>query len=120
MLWSFYLVAWSSLGTVSPDYDWQQFNTPIVGDAVIRISQIYDEPSLGRLINRLFFGEVYADLGRRYLFRIYRRTEPGIHTLSIPQELVDKGFGVRYLEVKHNAFGVINPDTWNVQVELWS
>jgi hypothetical protein len=112
-------VVWSSLGTVSPDWDWRQFDIPLVGDAVIRVTQTYDEPSIGRLINKLIFGEVYVDLGRRTLFTAYRKSDARIYTVAIPKAIADRGFGVRYLEVKHNAYGVINPDSWSVTLEAW-
>ncbi len=110
-------MGWSSLGTIDVSHQWQIVDTPVIGDALIRVSQTYTEYS--HLVNKLLIADVYPNLGRHFHTAIFRKSDERVYQFAIPPEFADQGFWVRYLEVKHSAFGVLENTNWRVSFDIW-
>lgn len=112
-------MAWSSLGTIDLDNDWRIFDVPLIGDSLIKVSQAFDQSKLSRFVNKIVFAEYYAFAGRHPLFSVYRKTDDRIYDLHVSTVLREQGMTVRYLEAKHNGYGIIDPASWRVECSLW-
>jgi len=113
-------VGWSSLGTVTPSFDWRFYPQPCIGTAAVRITQTYT-PGEVTWLNRLYLGEFYGTPGGdfRFLRRIYSGTTPELFELRVPETLEAAGYILRFLAIRHNWNGVSEAANWNVLIEEW-
>jgi hypothetical protein len=113
-------VAWSSLGTVTPSFDWRFYPLPCIGTAAVRITQAY---TLGEVTwrNRLFLGEFYGtpDGEFRFLRSLRPGTTPELFELRIPETLEVAGYTLRHFAIRHNWNGVSDVANWTVHIEEW-
>jgi hypothetical protein len=113
-------VAWSSLGTIEPGFDWRDFPQVLIGNAAIRATQTYVQGEV-TWYNRLYLGEFYGTPAGdfRYLRRLYISTTPVVFQLTIPPYLEAAGYGLRYLCCKHGRNGVQAAANWRLELEQW-
>lgn len=111
-------MAWSSLGTLTPSFNWQSFEVPVTGDIALRVTQEYQTSEL-TFINRLYLSEQFATGERRFLFSLYPTKEVRIYSLQLPSSFVTAGLTVRHLSLKHNRYGVVAEANWSVTLETW-
>jgi hypothetical protein len=114
-------VAWSSLGTIEPGFDWRYFPVDVLGDVAIRATQSYTAGEV-TWYNRLYLGELYGtpEGEFRFLRRLYISTTPTIFELAIPPRLMEAGYGLRALACKHGMNGVSIVANWRLELEQWS
>jgi len=113
-------VGWSSLGTKQPGFTWELFDTAVIGDVAVRITQTYN-PSEVSFLNKIHLGEFYGtpDGDHRFLKVIYPSTQARLYSFTIPHALKDAGYTVRYFAVKHNAYGVADVANWTINLEVF-
>ncbi len=108
-------MGWSSLGTVTPSFDWRFYPQPCIGTAAIRITQTY---TAGEVTwrNRLYLAEFYGtpDGETRFLRTIRAGTTPEVHELRVPEALEAAGYILRHFAIRHNWNGVSEVANWRV------
>lgn len=112
-------MAWSSLGTKEPTFEFQLFDTDLLGDELIRISQTYNPQEVTR-INKIQLWEYYPTDGYRYLRTIYPSTTPRLYSLVVPPPFVEAGKTLRSLAVRHGWAGVVAEANWTITIEVWT
>jgi hypothetical protein len=111
-------VGWLSLGTKQPSFTWDDWNTPVIGNVAVRITQTYN-PSEVSFLNKLQISEYYATGERRYLKTLYPSTAPRLYEFFIPQALQDAGYTTRYFSIRHGFYGVADVANWQTTLEIW-
>jgi len=110
---------WQTVGTLEPGYQWQQFNTPVIGGELFRLTQTWqgEYPGIGPAL----FSSVYSDSGVSGFRRFYPNQEPLLLEMPVPQELVDAGLLVRYIQVKLSIRArLYDQASWQVTLEVWT
>lgn len=112
-------MTWIELGTLSPEYQWQQFNIPAVGGELFRITQSWNGEYPG--FGPAWFSSVYVDSGITGFRKFYSNDEPLLMQMPIPDELEAAGLLVRYIQLKIGIRTRLyeNAD-WQVTLELWT
>ena len=113
-------MAWSSLGTVTPSFDWRDFPQVLIGNAAIRATQSF-VPGEVTWYNRLYLGEFYGTPTGdfRFLRRLHISTQPVVFDLVVPRQLEAAGYNLRYLCCKHGRNGVQPAANWRLELEEW-
>jgi len=113
-------VAWSSLGIITPSFEWRYFPVDVLGNAAIRATQTYVAGEV-TWYNRLYLGEFYGtpEGEFRFLRRLYISTTPTVFDITIPPRLADAGYGLRALACKHGINGVQAAANWRLELEEW-
>jgi hypothetical protein len=112
-------VVWSSLGTITPDFELQYFAPAVVGDRVIRVTQSYVGSEVTD-INKLYLWERYPSGDLRYLRKLYPSTTPRLIPLTIPQVMKEAGFLEREIGVKHGWAGVVLEAAWTLNLSIYT
>lgn len=108
---------WINLGTIAlSDWEWREFDTPLIEGSTFRISHSYQHPPLGHAV----ICSTFAD-GSRYGFkRVYASSQTNILHLPIPQALIQAGLTVRYMSIKRGLYTRVYEGTnWIVALEYF-
>lgn len=109
-------MAWQSLSSCEPTYQWRSYETPLLGSQLLRVVSTYSERPYGYV----HFRQLYSD-GHFGLRRIYPDSAtPFIFDADIPSELTDVGVVSWYAQIKlvRWAYSVGNFD-WTLQLQQW-
>lgn len=113
-------MAWSSLGVVTPSFNWRDFPHVLIGNAAIRAKQTYVTGEV-TWYNRLYLGEFYGtpEGEFRFLRRLYISQQPTVFDLVVPRHLEDAGYSLRHICCKHGMNGVTAAANWQLELEEW-
>ena len=113
-------MAWSSLGIVTPSFEWRFFDPDLIGDCAIRATQTFVAGEV-TWYNRLYLGELYGtpEGEFRFLRRLYISTTPTVFDLTIPPRLMNAGYILRAIGCKHGMNGVHAAANWRLELEQW-
>lgn len=111
-------MAWSSLGTVSVDFDAAWFAPAIRGDVLIRLTQSYVPREVTRY-NRLYLWEKYPSGDERFLRAFWPTTQPKLVPLTLPKPMRDLGWMEREIGVKHGWAGVVEAANWQCSCDFF-
>ena len=110
---------WQLIGTLVPGYRWQQFDTPVIGGELFRVSQTWNGQYPGD--GPAWFSSVFANSGISGFRRFYSNNEPLLMEMPIPDEFVDAGLLVRYIQVKLGIRTRLYADAdYQVTLEVWT
>ncbi len=109
-------MGWSSIGTLSPSYDWQAFDTAIFDTNLFRISQAYSGENPGKLLIR----NLFASAGSAEIKVIFPDPEPLLLEFPLSPEIRVLTGAARYIQIKMPVSSRVYADTnWQVTIEQW-
>jgi len=110
---------WLTLGTLTPGFTWQQFDTPVVGGDLFRLTQTWqgNYPAAGPA----WLSSVFANDGISAFRRFFSNEEPLLIEMPTPESFVNAGFLVRYIQLRLGVDSRPFADSnWQVTLELWT
>ena len=108
---------WLELGTISPTTAWQRLPQQVIGGEVFRIRQSY---LLGGVTAKLIISSLFPNVGRALVRVAYPSPDIQILEIPLPASFEATGIISRYIEVKHNLFGLVyDQDAWTVAIDAW-
>lgn len=112
-------MSWLSVGTLSPSHQWQQFESPVIGGELFRVTQTWqgEYPGAGPA----WLSSVYADAGIAGFRRFYSNDDQLLIEMPNPQEFIDAGLLVRYIQLRLGIQTRLYADAnWQITLELWT
>jgi len=111
-------MAWSSLGTISPNFAWQLFSVPVTGIETFRITNSWSFPPFYGL--RAYLGQFF---GTSDLVLTSTRIYPVNDThqlieLNIPEDFKQAGIVTRHIGIKLGHVKKIGLYQYDWQVEI--
>lgn len=108
---------WETIGTVSPDFDWQYFNElPIVSD-LFRVTMSYDVANPGKLL----FASEFASAATAEYFTVHPNTYPQVFDSILSPSMIAYTSGLRLIKCKVTARSRLPINlNWQVTLEAWS
>ena len=97
-------MTWQLLRTVTPTYDWQVIEVPIVGASAIRIEQSWQPEGDFPGVARIILGQQFADGSLVNFKRVFPYRSPRLVLFEIPDYLQTAGWLVYFLAVKLNLY----------------
>lgn len=107
-------MAWRSIGSISPGFDWTEFGEAIVGSTMIRTwSTFAQQPNGPALLRMSFYIDGVFNTQTIYPSRTKRMIE-----MRVPRLLIDAGIVVWYPSVKvaRKTRPHVN-DAWQLHIE---
>lgn len=112
-------MTWLNVGTLTPTKDWQQFDTPVIGGELFRVTQTWTGkyPAAGPA----WLSSVYANAGISGFRRFFSNEEPLLLEMPIPDDFANSGLLVRYVQLRLGVDSRPFADSnWQVTLELWT
>jgi hypothetical protein len=113
-------MTWIFLGEKPVDFEEQVFETPLIGDELIRVEHVFTGatfPGLGyaQLSN------IYDDGERGFFRRSYpTKTNDRVYDINIPEAFEDSDYVVHRLAVKRNLYARVQATAnWRIRVFVW-
>lgn len=112
-------MTWLTLGTLSPGYQWQIFNTPVLEGDLFRITQQWQGSYPG--IGPAWLASLYANAGESGYRKFFSNSDPQLIEMPIPEEFRSAGLFVRYIQLKLGIrTRLYEGANWQVTLELWT
>lgn len=112
-------MAWLDVGTLTPSHQWQQFESPVIGGELFRVTQSW----VGRYpaAGPAWLSSAFANAGISGFRRFFSNEDPLLLEMPIPQEFTDAGLLVRYVQLRLGVDSRPFADSnWQVTLELWT
>jgi hypothetical protein len=114
------VMTWVFLGEKPVNFDEEIFETPLIGDELIRVEHVFNGatfPGLGYAQ----FSNIYNDGERGFFRRSYpTKVLDRVYNIDIPEAFEDSDYVVHRLAVKRNLYARVQADAnWRVRVFVW-
>lgn len=111
-------MGWNNLGSVLlNDYNWKEFQLPVVGGETFRLTQNYADKPIGWAV----FAWDYSGAGKYGYRRIYPdKSSPAIIIMPIPEALQEAGLTERKGLIKMTPRTRVFEFDWAFQLEVFN
>lgn len=111
-------MSWEWIGTISPEYGWQNFQNDAIGGSLFRITQSWDGEYPGW--GPAYISFYYPNGGRYGFYKFWSGNEPLLFTEAVPVSLQRAGYIVRTPQVQMGGRTRLYENAnWQVTLELW-